>query len=258
MNTLAVLQIRVADAIRHANDPLTDLVAESAAVPRAVRLGVYVDAYLLRLDEALRSNYPKLHLLLGDDDFLALTRAYLSEHPSRQASIRRFGDRLADFLAAAPRYAELPVLTELARFEWALGSAFDAADAPLIGLAALADLADADWPLLVLGFQPSLAMLALDWNAPAVWRALDAEEAPPAPLREPGGWLIWRQALQPHYRSLAEDEAALLAALLAGQPFGIACESLLAWHTMDDAPARAGALLGRWLGDGWVSRLTRA
>ncbi|QNM97412.1 HvfC/BufC N-terminal domain-containing protein [Chitinimonas koreensis] len=255
MSALEALQRRVAAAIRHGDDPLADLVADSPRVPRATRLGIYADAYLLRLDEALRANYPKLHLLLGDDDFLALTRAYLAGQPSRQASIRWFGAGLDGFLAATSPYAATPALAELARFEWALGLAFDAADAPSLGIEALAAVADEAWPVLRVHFQPGFARLSLQWNAPAVWRALDADAAPPAPTREAFDWAIWRAGLQPHYRSLAGDEAALLAALQAGQPFGMACESLLAWHDEDAAPARAGALLGQWLAEGWIAAL---
>lgn len=255
MSTLDILQRRVAAHIRHGGDPLADLVADSPRVPRAVRLGIYADAYLLRLDEALRANYPKLHLLLGDDDFLALTRTYLAGHPSQQASIRWFGAELAGFLAATPPYAATPALAELARFEWALGLAFDAANAPGLGIAALAAIADEDWPVLRMRFQPGFAHLSLQWNAAAVWRALDADAAPPAPVREASDWAIWRADLQPHYRSLAGDEAALLGALQSGRPFGAACESLLPWHDEDTAPARAGALLGQWLAEGWIAAL---
>lgn len=257
MSDLPILQSRVASAIRHGNDDLTDLLAETANFPRSQRLGIYTDAYLLRLDEALRSNYPKLHLLLGDEDFLTLTRRYLVAHPSQCPSIRPFGDQLAGFLAQAPDYAGLPILSELARFEWALGCAFDAADAPTAGLAELDGLADEDWPDLRPSFQPSLRFLAQEWNTVPVWQALDTAQAPPAPEHgSKQGWAIWRQDLQPHYRSLAQDEATLLLALLNGQAFGTACEQLTPWHpATNEAPLRAAGLLGTWLNEGWISEL---
>jgi len=257
MSELQTWQRRVASAIRYGNDALPDLLAETASFPRVQRLGIYADAYLLRLDEALRSNYPKLHLLLGDDDFLTLTRHYLAQYPSQRPSIRPFGDQLAGFLAQAPGYAGLPILAELARFEWALGCAFDAADAPTAGLPELSKLADEDWPDLRPRFQPSLRLLTLEWNTVPVWQALDEEQTPPAP--EQGikqGWAVWRQDLQPRYRSLAQDEATLLLTLLNAQSFSTACERLSTWHPADQAPIRAASLLGAWLNEGWVSSLS--
>jgi hypothetical protein len=255
VSALASLQRQVASAIRHRDDPLDALVRETPGVDRATRLGVYQQAYILRLDEALRANYPKLHLLLGDDDFFALTGEYLAVHPSRRASIRWFGDALAPFLGTAPHYAAVPALAELARFEWALGSTFDAADAPALPIDVLTTLDDDDWPILRPRFQPAFSILDLQWNAPAIWRALGEQDSPPPPEAAPRYWAVWRQALQPHFCSLDPDDAALVGALKAGQPFGEACESLLAWHDETNAPARAAGLLGQWLGRGWISAL---
>ncbi|GAB3258966.1 HvfC/BufC family peptide modification chaperone [Chitinimonas naiadis] len=258
MNTLAALQTRLALAIRQRNDALSDLVTETRHLDRNTRLGIYADAYLLRLDEALRSNYPKLHLLLGDEAFLSLTSSYLQPYPSQRPSIRYFGDALADFLATAPQYTPLPILAELARFEWALGSAFDAADAPVADITALNLLQDEDWPVLQPCFQTAFRLLVQDWNTVAVWQALDADQEPPAPESGTRHWAVWRHALQPRYRSLADDEAALLAACLAGQPFALACEHLLPWHAVEEAPMRAAGLLGIWLNEGWISGLRTA
>lgn len=255
MSALHTLFTQVADAVRLRHGTLDALVRETEAVPRAVRLGVYQQAYLLRLDEALRANYPKLHLLLGDEDFFELACTYAERHPSRRPSIRWFGDRLADFLASTEPYAGVPTLAELARFEWALCLAFDAADAATLGIDALASLGDEQWPVLRPGFHPAFSVLPLHFNAPAIWRALDRDEAPPAPEQSAHVWAVWRHGMQPHYRSLADDEAALIQALLGGQPFGTACEALLPWHGEDEAPARAAGLLGQWLAAGWVCGL---
>jgi len=256
MSALAQLQHRLARAIRVRDVAVDDLVSESPRVSRAVRLGVYQEAYVLRLDEALRSNYPKLHAILGDDDMLKLTMAYQEAHASMRPSIRWFGDVLPDFLASDERYAHLPILAELARFEWSLCQTFDASDAPVLAATRLAELGDEDWPLLQVGFHPSVHLLTLAWNAPTVWRALNEDAPPPAPSPSPMCWATWRHELQPRYRSLAEDEAVFIAALQAGQHFGEACEVLLRWHGEDDAPARAAGLLGTWLAEGWITRLS--
>lgn len=253
MTMLRQLQQRVAAAIRLPNDPLVEVIGESAEVPRAVRLGVYVDAYQLRLAEALRSNYPKLHLILGDDDFFALSRAFVAAHPSQRASIRWFGESLPAFLATTEDYAAVPILSELARFEWALGSAFDAADTTVLDATALGSLQEADWPALTIQAIASFTLLDCHWNTAAVWRALNDDLPPPEPAQIASHWAIWRRDLQPHYQSLPDDEAALLAAMLQGTPLAEACEVLLPFIEEAEIPERAGGLIGQWLQAGWIS-----
>lgn len=246
-------------------DMLTHLLRPSAIAPAWIadlpplapseRLAVYANAYFLRLDEALRANFPKLHLLLGDDDFAALSRAYLDAQPSRQRSLRWLGASLPDWLREQAPYANVPALAELAAFEWSLGTAFDASDAPQCGIDALGHIADEAWPSLRPQFHPALRLLKLEWNAPTIWQALERDETPPAPARAEQIWATWRIELTPHYRSLSDDEAAFCLALQQGADFAQACEALLPWHDEDNAPMRAAGLLGTWLGEGWISRV---
>ncbi|MFC4161083.1 HvfC/BufC N-terminal domain-containing protein [Chitinimonas lacunae] len=249
---LATLQRQLLDRIRLGDEASGPPIAETAAMPRALRFAIYADAYLLRLEEALRSNFPKLHQLLGDEDFSALTRAYVTAEPSRQRSIRWFGRQLADFLATRPPYARLPLLAELARFEWTLGLTFDAADATALPLSVLTELDDDAWPLLRPRFHPAFAQLDHHWNSVAVWQALDEGKTPPGPDSLRLSWQCWRDGLLPRYRSQAPDEAALCRALLAGQAFGVACTTLLDYHPEATAPAVAAGSLGRWLAEGVV------
>ncbi|MFX8055483.1 hypothetical protein ABTK93_19635, partial [Acinetobacter baumannii] len=85
----------------------------------------------------------------------ALAQAYLAAHPSRHPSIRWFGAALADFMAVAgDELVPHPGLVDLARMDWALRAAFDAAEAPLLQPATLAALSPDDWAGLVLQLHP--------------------------------------------------------------------------------------------------------
>ena len=92
------------------------------------QLEIYANAYVMRLVEALRSNYPALHHALGDKGFEVMARCYLERYPSTHASIRWFGDSMARFLQDRDPYRQVPVLSELAAFEWAVRHTIDAAD----------------------------------------------------------------------------------------------------------------------------------
>ena len=251
---LAQQQRALAALIAGADDaPDTALLRPLAGAPP--RLGVYREAYRARLVAALRSNFPVLYRVLGDDDFAALALAYLAAHPSQRPSIRWFGHALADWLAQ--RLAEQadtlphPALVDLARMEWAIGSAFDAADAAPLERARLAAVAPEDWAALAFAPHPSLHLVALAWAVEPLWRTLtddtDATTEPPAPHVH--RLLVWRKGLDTRWRALPDDEAQALAACVAGRSFGELCE-LAAGDDPDDVPAAAAKVVG-WLGE-WI------
>lgn len=222
------------------------------------RFAVYAHAYRARLCAALRDNYPVLHQVLGDGDFDALALAYLVVHPSAHPSIRWFGGNLESFVRAHPEHAAHPAVGDLIRLEWALRSAFDALDQPLLESAHLAALAPEDWPGLVLRPQASVRLLDLEWSVEALWRAVDRGEAEvPEPELAPHRLLVWRKALTPCWRRVDAGEAALIEGLLLGDDFAALCARAATGtddpHGMngEDACAlRVVQALQQWIADG--------
>jgi hypothetical protein len=218
-------------------------------VPVATRLSIYSHAYRSRLTEALANNIPRLQQLLGEDAFATLARQYIEEYPSTFASIRWFGERFAAMIAR--EHASQPWLSELARWEWAIATAFDAGDAAPLQLTSLAKVTPDEWPALTFEFHASVQRLDLRTNAPALFKALSGELPLPAPvvLDQAQSWLIWRQQLKTQYRSLGEDEAAMLDAMRGGSTFEAMCDLLRAWHDEDAVPVTSAGMLKRWIVD---------
>lgn len=231
------------------------------------RLGVYRHAYRARLAEALADNFEILARAMGDEAFAALADAYITAHPSTHPSIRWFGHRLADFMAASVERGEdlvpHPAFVDLARMDWALRAAFDAADAPALGRDALAGWAPQDFAALRLAAHPSVQQVRLDWAIEAAWRALrehdpdtGTEPALPAPEERPHTLLVWRSRLETLWRSVEPAEAALLEGLAAGESFAELCERAAAIEDDSMDPAqRVASTLAQWLDDGLISRL---
>lgn len=218
------------------------------------RLAIYRNAYRGRLVEALRLNFPVLRLAMGDADFEAMAFAFIAAHPSRRRSIRWFGEHLETFLRAEPAWLPHPALLDLARLEWAMSLAFDAADDTPMTAEALRGLDAAAWPELRFRLHPSVHLLTLDWAVEPILAALTADESaePEAPDERPHTTLVWRLGLGPRWRELGEDEAAALRAVQAGRLFAGLCEVLAEHVTADDAANRAVAMLGRWLAEGLI------
>ncbi len=220
-------------------------------------LTAYRHAWRARMVEALRSNYPVLHRVLGDDEFDSLAGAYLAAHPSRFRSIRWFGDALAPYLRAHPDTAGHPALADMAAFEWAICVAFDGPDAEPLASAQLVALAPEDWAGLRLSLHPTARVLDLEWSVAPIWRELseqddpDHQAPPPDPLDH--SVVIWRRALQPHWRSLEPLEAGLLKAVANGVEFGSLCSLAGAIVGEGEAPATVLGFLGQWLAEGLLA-----
>lgn len=221
------------------------------------RWDIYRNAYRLRLTEALQDNYPVLQRLLGDDAFQSLAFSYIEQHPSRHPSIRWFGDQLAGFLMRNPELMPHPVLQDLVQMEWALRSAFDAADSRPLTIDIMAALNQADWPEMRFTLHPSACLLNLEWEVEALWRALSQDENADtvAPPQRPHSLLVWRNVLETHWRSLDSHEASLLDAVANGHTFGECCLLAASLVGEEQAAALAAGFLRRWIEDGlllWV------
>jgi hypothetical protein len=226
--------------------------------PAAGRLHIYQHAYSARLLAALRDNFGVLPRAMGDEVFDALGRAYLRAHPPREPSIRWFGHALAEFMAQQPELVPHPALVDLARMEWALRTAFDAADAAPLGADTLARLPADDWPALVLRLHPSVQLIAMSWCIEPAWRALqaagDSEPDLPEPQHSAHTLLVWRPGLETRWRSAASElEATLLAAVMRGEPFAALCEHTALAVGADQAAACVVRALHPWLTEGLLA-----
>lgn len=251
-SSLAALQERFQAYVQQHAGEVDQFIVADAKADAVGRMGVYADAYRLRLVEVLTNDYPALAGLIGAEAFDALARAYVDTHPSRQPSVRWFGKSLAAFLREQEGARSLHA--ELAAFEWAQGEAFDAGDAHVLALEDVARVPAAQWPYMSFEPHPTLRRLELTWNVGALAQAA-ADGAPlPSPVQDdPREWLIWRRDLVIRWRSLTADEAVALDAARHRESFGAVCERLCDHVHPEEAGLHAAGLLKRWLADGLLS-----
>ncbi len=255
--TLARLQSGLQDYLLRGGEAFAAAIAGDARADAGTRLGIYRDAYRLRLLEALETDYVALRAVTGDEEFDRIGRAYIDAHPSDHYSLRWFGRHLPSFLAAAAPWRDHGLLAELASFEWALTDAFDAPDAVAATVESMAAVPPAAWPGLTFGLHPSLRRINLRWNAPALWQAADSGEAlpDPQPGEYPVGWMVWRHNLRIYFRSLGVEQAWMLDRLCEGASFAAVCEGLTEWIDTAHVAGHAAALLKLWLEDGLIATI---
>jgi Putative DNA-binding domain len=220
------------------------------------QFGVYRIAYRARLRAALRDNFEVLPLVMGDDAFDALANAYISAHPSRHYSLRWYGHQLCEFMSNNAALLDHPAFLDLARMEWALRQAFDAAHADPLTSEALTAVPASDWENLVFELHPSVQLLGLNWAIGPIWHALKSGQSdidPPEALDH--HILVWRLGMNTQWKSLAQAESDFVEELLAHRTFGQMCETLVESVGEAQAAATAVALLSELLKAGAICAL---
>lgn len=223
---------------------------------------LYTNAYRARLAEALKDNYPVLHLALGDETFDQLAADYIEQRPSRHRSIRWFGDGLREFIDEHPDRLPHPALADLATMDWALRGAFDAADADVCCIEDLAAIAPEDWPQMSFALHPSVKLLDLNWRIGPIWHELneDADAVTAQPDAFDHTLLVWRRELECKWRSLSIEEALALRAVERGECFADICVGLAEYNEKaaeTDPSLLAASLLQQWLLDGLLVKATK-
>lgn len=253
--TLQVAQRAVQRGVLTAQPAAAAFVADTAALPRTAQLDIYAQAYRARIVEALAHDFAALRAWLGEHEFAALVHAYIDAHPSRHRSLRDVGGRLDAFLATTAPYDGHAGLYAIARFEWALCNAFDAADTPPATAADLHAVEPARWAGVRLRFHPSLQWLDALGNVPSLWRALRDGRAPPAFVADDASWLVWRQRLALLFRPLDGDERCALLAFRDGAAFACVCDRLRERMPDEAVPARLAGLIQRWLREDLIAAI---
>ncbi|MFN0217214.1 MAG: putative DNA-binding domain-containing protein [Hyphomicrobium sp.] len=245
--TLKEIQDSLQAAILTGDDAILATILDNSRTSRDTLFGVYRIAYVGRLVEILQTEYALLHAYCGDEEFGRFARAYIAANPSRSQNARWVGVRLPAFLA--DHVPELPQFAELAGIEKAVSDAFDAADAPVIGLPDMAAFPPDAWGRLAFAPHPSATHLDAATNAFAIWKALKDDEAPPAlaTLRQPDRLIIWRQKLAPMARVMGAEETMMWTEACRGVRFDVLCEMLATFDDPDTAAVRAAGYLQGWL-----------
>ena len=245
------------DALLGGSPAILELVRGNAREDAATMFGVYRNAYWSRLAECLANDFPGLKRLAGDAAFDRLARAYVAKHPSEHPSIRWAGRDLAAFLAREEPYRDDPWLADMARFDWALAFAFDAADAPAAGRADLAGVPPEFWGSVRLVFHPTLDVFRIATPVDQLRPLLleDATTPVDRDARCERAVMVWRVGYDVKFRAIDPLEHAALQAMRSHANFGDMCELVALETGADAAPLRAAQILQGWLEWGVVARI---
>jgi Putative DNA-binding domain len=150
--------------------PLAALIAADGMAAEE-RLDIYRNNVFASLTEALRDTFPAVCRLVDERFFAYAAHEFIRRHPPRRAVLSEYGAQFAEFLAGFPPAGELVYLPDVARLEWLLAAAANAADAVPAAAGVLAPIPAEDTPHLVLRLHPALRLIASPWPIDRIWRA---------------------------------------------------------------------------------------
>ncbi|HEX6218255.1 MAG TPA: DNA-binding domain-containing protein [Sphingomicrobium sp.] len=220
---LIELQRLMRDAILTEGRGLENILAAGSADPVG-RLGIYRNNTFASLTEALMTTFPATVNLLDARFFRYAADAFIRAHPPREPRLAAYGAAFPAFLSRFPASAGLAYVADVARLEWALRSAGQAAEAAPAAPGILSGKAPA-WLLL----QPSLRFIVSRWPIDALWEANRTRPAVEtfALVRSPVRLQVRRRGDSVAIAPLTAAAFTFRRALAAGRPLETAANRAL-------------------------------
>ena len=229
------------------SERLSEVVLPSHSMTSAERVGVYHGMYLMRMEEALETDYPVIRYHVGDHQFSHLVREYVDRYPSTSYTLNRLGDHLPQFFLDEHQWPQADFLHDLARLELAMTEVFDEEESPVLGTEELEAIPPDAWEETQL--RPISAFRLLAFKHAVVPNLVAYHEDRPSPsLRRRATWVaLYRRDYSVLRLELSRAEYDLLSAIVDGAPLGEALTTAAASKS-----PRQQAKVFRWFRT-WIS-----
>ena len=202
-------------------------------------LELYHRQYWFRLIDSLAEDFPGLRRLLGEERFWEMMEQSLLNHPSQSFTLRHLGKKIPEVVAdSGDEFAE-----SVARIEWAMMDAFEAAQLPMPEANNLVSAK--------IGLQPHVRVLDLPTSA-GLWLDEDWGQRTDSFL-EPSLVMVWRSAAG-SVSQRTEDRASL-PMVTALQRGGMLADLLQANEASLPQAEALQEWFGRWQQLGWLGVL---
>lgn len=215
--TLLDLQQGVARVLTGEQVPDMALRITAHALGSEARLQIYRNAMLHNLTAALRTAYPAVHGLVGEEFFESAAMRYIHDYPSRSGNLQEYGAAFPQFLAAMPEARGVPYLPDVSRLEWARQECYLAADVPWLTVDAISMDIDSRPTATRLLLHPAVGLVQSAYPILDIWRYCQ-DPSTEAPSLDDGGQqvLVWREDHQIAMQVLAPGAAAFIGSVLTG------------------------------------------
>ena len=243
----AALSAAASEGVRA--EDVASVILPSSTLTSLERLGVYRGMYLLRLEEALETDYPALAHFLGGEDFNELVDGYVEAFPSRSYTLNRLGDHLPEYIRTAPGIARRGFLYDLARLELAVSEVFDAPESPVLTTEQIAQVPTEAWPNARLRPIEAFRLLSFQYPVNAYLTSVKEDDHDHPKARKKNSWVaVFRRKYACWRLDLSRPGHDLLQALADGTSLG---DAVAAARKRRGRGAVGEEQLFRWFRD-WV------
>ncbi len=208
------------------------------AEPSEGRLQLYQNNVRANFADSLRSTYPAVWRLVGEDYFRQAALQFQRSHPSRSGDLTHVGRGFPEYLAALHGDDGYRYLGDVARLEWLCQEALLGAEHAPLSIERLRAVAPSDYDALRFELHPTLRLYQSPYPALSIWEANVANEAEPELIDLRAGadrLALMRRALKLTVLALSGGEFAFLTAIERGAAFGEAIASAGACEQEFDA-----------------------
>jgi hypothetical protein len=226
------------------------IVLPSKTLSSFERLDIYRGMYLMRMEEALESDYPALKHFLAADKFMEVVARYVDVYPSKSYTLNRLGDHFPKFLSTLDDLPKKEFCCELARMELLLTEVFDAEETPPLTEAAVRAVPPEAWETARLKPIQAFALAEFEYPVSQYLGGVDEENTFPRIARKKTWMVAYRRDFSIHRNDLDQPAYEMLSALASGQTVGDAIVGIM---TRRWRPAVKEARLFEWFRD-WMAQ----
>lgn len=212
--TLNRLLTNFHDAILQSNpDAASYGIKQGRKISPPQQLAIYIDGYRIRLIQAIRSDYPALLGLLGENEFDKLALGYIENNPPSSFNLDRYPHNFANFIAS-----QIDGFSrDLAVLEGAIAEVFMMPESePLCG-SEIAKIPPEEIPNMA--FKPRLAskLLEFSYNV-SEWLTMAREGTiPQKPSQEISYIYVYRHENNVRREFLGHEEYLVLIQIFSGK-----------------------------------------
>jgi hypothetical protein len=202
--------------------------------PSLQRFNVYRNNVVTGLIEALKSTFPAVCRIVGEEFFIAMARTYVALEPPATPVMLEYGATFPAFIAAFEPALSVPYLPDVARLERAWAEAYHAAEARPIDPASLVSMDSESLSRVCFELHPSVRVVQPAYPVVQIW-SMNIDGGVPAAIDILGGGedaIVIRPVADVEVRTVAAGAATFILSLAAGAPVAEA-----AARALDNSPA---------------------
>lgn len=230
------------DAIVTPDMPAPPGLSDGHARPAGRRFSVYRNNVTVSLTDALRSGFPAIASLIGDDNFAFMAKAYAKNYPPGSPLLMLYGATFPAFLERSKPLSHIGYLGDVARLEHALRRSYHAADSDAMPVRIMQDIPLNSLMNASVGISAATVLLRSAWPVHSIW-AYALDPGNPKPQAIPQNVLITRPEFDPMVAPLPAGSADFIDALIRGRTLARAHSDAMATTPAFDLAATLSLLL---------------